>query len=325
MEDLVEVLAAQVAAMNQQHQDHLVQVAAAANAANANPPAAAAAGAAAVAANRGYKKLTVFSSGDGAEWLVWKRNLRLAAQINDWDEARSLREAAASMEGSASRMVGDIDPNREGLELDDLLAEYEARFLPAAATDVARVNFRYCCQYPEESVLEWHGRCRELYVRSHPNGVPEEDAVLRDQFLMGLTNKRVGEHAWNMEPATYAAALVLASRNTSGKTIFSRHHASVGQGLQIKKEGLFEINQQRTNPRDNTNRGRPTTLTTLRCFYCDKLGHLKRDCRAAAADRRKEQKRKNPRFRAKERNDTVQQVAAIEDEELHSDSDSENC
>ena len=90
------------------------------------------------------RKAEPFSSGDGVEWRTWRRNFEITATINAWDARRQRREIAASMTGTAQLYVADIAIGdvQGAAPAADLLDLYEARFLPAAAGDLARVTFK---------------------------------------------------------------------------------------------------------------------------------------------------------------------------------------
>ena len=197
---------------------------------------------------RGYKKITAFSSGDGIEYLTWKDNFTLAAEINGWNNDRQCREAKANIEGAAARMISDIPHIVLGQTVVQLLALYEARFLPAAAGDMARVQFRTACQKEAESILQWHTRVRELFTRSYPAEPLEASVQLRDQFILGLSESKIKEYTWDSHPATFAAALANASSKSASNTVMAA--SALGPGTitaapTIKQEPGINFVQQR--------------------------------------------------------------------------------
>ena len=93
----------------------------------------------------------VFESGDGTEWLTWRRNFLILIELNGWTggegndqqqrrRTRAKREARASIKGQADLMVADIQPADNDETVAAFLNRLQARFLPAAESNFAKVN-----------------------------------------------------------------------------------------------------------------------------------------------------------------------------------------
>ncbi len=159
------------------------------------------------AARSGGRRTEPFSSGDGAEWLGWRQNFTITAAINAWDNRRHRREIAVAMTGTVKQYVADI-PDAQDATL--LLNLYEQRFLPAAASDIARVTFRQASQKEDEPILAWSSRLRLLNSRAYPNmpaADQETNTDLIEAFVVRLNNKVTADRIWNRRPDTYAQAL----------------------------------------------------------------------------------------------------------------------
>ena len=172
-------------------------------------------------AARPGRKLEPFSTGLAEDWLVWRANFVTTATINGWSNQRQRREISASMQGSAKLRTAAIPiaddyvhPAVDAAPAAGLLDAYEAVFIVAADSDLARTSFLRARQGPEESTLEWHGRLRTLFNRAYPGMTAVQtnnSRDLRETFLRGLRNATVGKDAWQRRPADYQAALDLAS------------------------------------------------------------------------------------------------------------------
>ncbi len=228
-----------------------------------------------VAARSGGRRTEPFSSGEGAEWLVWRQNFTITAAINAWDNRRHRREIAVAMTGTVKQYVADI-PDAQDATL--LLNLYEQRFLPAAASDIARVTFRQASQKEDEPILAWSSRLRLLNSRAYPNmpaADQETNTDLIEAFVVRLNNKVTADRVWNRRPDTYAQALQFANDAHAGQKILNQ-----AVPPQPKEEpGLFFVGQgeQEDGGADAAGAARRRGAGG-RCFGCDKTGHQVRDC-----------------------------------------------
>ena len=218
-----------------------------------------------LAAVRPGRKTDPFTTGDPTDWRNWRDNFALTVNINGWNHQRARREAAAAMQGEAKSSVRDI-PVADGagaLNYNELLDLYEARFVTAAAGDLARSQLKAARQSESETILAWHSRLRELFIRAHPEMNAAAIAAsldLRDSFILGLSDNQVKTDTWRARPATFAAALTDASNVQAGMVILQHHQT----GATVKTEpGLNQVG------------GAPPGGAG--CYLCDKP-HFLRDC-----------------------------------------------
>ncbi len=200
------------------------------------------------------KKLTLFSSGDGVEWRTWRKQYNHAVAINGWDNARQLHEIAGSMDGSAALSVDDIDPAVNNMTPAQLLDAYELRFLPEAAGQLARTEFKGARQNVGETILQWHSRVRGLFTRAYPQGNVHDDRHLIETFYEGLVDAPVRRYVFDAHPATFAAALTVAQNKSATEAFMAKGNA-------------------------------PPPINALDngvCWHCEQAGHQKRDCRIYA-------------------------------------------
>lgn len=217
------------------------------------------------------KKVPTLESVDPDEWLEWKRRFRMVAQIADWNDLRKRRELYAAMKGPAAKAVNDIavedppgGPPAGGVALTYAAVEasYEARFLTAAASDQARADFQVAAQQPEETMLAWHGRCRELFLRAFPTANANGGAtgqMLKDRFVMGVEVRAVREFLWDQRPNTYVDCLTVAQTKEAT--------------LRLMEEGKKKPSMNAVG----TSSGK-TTFSDNRCFFCSQEGHQQRNC-----------------------------------------------
>lgn len=212
---------------------------------------------------RSHRRPTTFSSADGQEWVTWRRNLTTLARINTWGEQRIKDEATASFEGAAARLVGDILPLPEpvaalaaapaviaaagppqvlavparaavpavpGQTSAEFLDLLEARFLPAAQGQICRAQVGQARQAPTETVMAWHSRLRELYMRAFPGEDIEASPHITERFMVCLVDQAVGRYVYDQRPGTYATALVHAQNKIATECVFQGATAKPGAG-----------------------------------------------------------------------------------------------
>lgn len=222
---------------------------------------------AAVAARAGSKKTRTLSSRSARDWRNWRLHFEDVARINGWNNQRQKREIRTSMEGEAFDCVKDIDVEDANLTPANVLDRYEARFVVEAASQLARSEFVTAKQGADESVLAWHGRLRELYLRAYPNRANDlnADLMIVDRFVLGLSNPEIKREVIKSHPDTFQAALESAQARVADYAVMIQEKlvqapaAGNGNGVHAMGPGL--------------GRGRTGT-----CHFCEQTGHFVREC-----------------------------------------------
>ena len=216
-------------------------------------------------ANGGSHKVTKFSSAEGSEWRTWRMNFEQAVHINGWGPERTQREAKAAMEGTAAEFVSDIPAiaaagvNRD---LNAMLNLFEARFLPAAAGQLAAAQFQTAEQLPGEQIATWHSRLRTIFERAYPGQDVQGSRQLITKFTLKLSDQDIRTWTHRANPQTFDAAMTAASNEAASKTILA-HEAG-------DRKSIGSIAAMR-----------PNNPTGAGCFGCNG-NHLVRDCPIAA-------------------------------------------
>ena len=139
------------------------------------------------------------------------------------------------MGGAATRAVADIkvedpDPLPAGATpkmYDDIIAQYESHFMTPspAASELSRGEFHISRQLANKTILEWHARCRSLYMRGYPNnnarGTGDAGILLRERFTRGLESNAICKYIWDQSPAEYAAMLTAAQNKMATITMMA--------------------------------------------------------------------------------------------------------
>lgn len=234
----------------------------------------------AAARGGGTKKVETLSSTDSSSWQTWRSNFVICVAINQWNNARARREAAASMVGTAKEYVRDIpigDANVAGgndaAPVAGLLDLYQARFTPAAESDLARVTLKDAKQRPEEGIMAWHARVRVLYSRAFPHvAAPDLETArnLMDAFILGLYEPEIRKDTWKARPQTYTDCLQSAQNNAAALSVLS---GGKRDGSAAVDPAVFHLGQVDAR----------AAAISETCYVCNRAGHWKRDCPLAKA------------------------------------------
>lgn len=231
-------------------------------------PAAAAAGGGAAAAH-GVRKIPLFAeSSDPIEWRTWADRFRMIVNIAGWPDLRARQELYASMSGTAARVVADIPCENPGVHpwtITEMLVAYEARFVTQEASDSARAEFIRAHQLPGESLLEWHAKCRDLYLRAYPGAAVDVDPggqMLRDRFIAGLEIAAIKEYTYDKRPVTYLECLTACQAKQATLTLMAtKSHPA---------KGVNAVGPSADSERNAT--------ASKGCFFCGSLEHFQRQC-----------------------------------------------
>ena len=226
-------------------------------------------------AARGGRKPEAFSSGDPLDWINWRSHFGTCVRICGWRHKRARLEIEACLTGAAKTRTLDIVAAHRpavGVNEDEvpdyelMLQALEARFMPPAASDLARSTFRLSKQSENESHLDFHARLRIQHRRAYPNmdaAAANTDHNLIDTYCAGLLNPEVRSDVIKQRPQTYADALNIASNMQAAAQIISN---------EVKAEPeLNSVGTSEATAKLNAF-GQPSG-----CFHCNG-DHAVRDC-----------------------------------------------
>lgn len=212
-----------------------------------------------------------FGGTEREDWLSFRRQFSFAVLLANYNDAQAKAGLFLCMTGPAQLTVQDEDHMDPGRDINQLLDIYEEKFMPPAASAMAMNKFEQAMQQPRESILQFHGRVRQLYARAYPNNVGMEILPIR-VFSQGLSRQLVKAAVLRKNPTTMAAALEAAQQEQS---VIEQMNPQAADG-----RGGFVVVQKQ----DGINAMDPNSIDAMRagdkCWNCGKTGHPARDCRA---------------------------------------------
>ena len=237
-------------------------------------------------------KIMTFSNAADEDWLVWKFHFDKARILNGYNDGEAKLALSAAMKGRAAASVMDIEVQNAFEDINTLIEHYDRRFLPASASQMARVSFDQVVQKQGETILDYHSKVRQLWNRAYPNN-PDEVLLIR-KFSLGLRKKEVREQVVRQNPQTYGAALEAAQNEASVMRVVSVTETGAAvEPMEIGMVGAIRRTKVAGNPKKNTG-ARPKAISALRtrganqkseapgtkgnCHFCQKPGHYKSNC-----------------------------------------------
>ncbi len=218
-------------------------------------------------ANAGGKRLPAFSSAEPDDWIPWKNVFRTTVAIRGWDDVTARNHLANSMEGQANLRTSHIDifadnpATRSPWTASELLAAYDAVFLPESGGQLARAHFKIAKQNEKETIQQWHARLRTLHSRADPNADTEMSLDLREQFIGGLRHPVVKDRTYNDFPRTYTEALHSATNREAALTVLN---PSAMKAHNPNSPSLSQLDLE--------------AVSNTGCWNCGKEGHFRSEC-----------------------------------------------
>jgi hypothetical protein len=195
----------------------------------------------------------------GENWLTFRRQFKIHCKSQGYNAEQSKGCLAMSVEGAAAESVAELKPEDYGT-IDEMLDAYEEKFLPPAASTLAQTYFEQATQTASETALEWHSRLFTLWRRAYPNSTDVTPLIRR--FAFGLLVLSTRQEILRRQADTYSKALEIAQTEEAIQKATSR--TAVNQAIMPARtmDEPMDIN----------------AMNTVRCYNCNTVGHIRRDC-----------------------------------------------
>ena len=217
----------------------------------------------------------VFSGGDVTEWL---QRYEICCKANSWNEQTKARKLPTLLEGEALAVwldMSEVDQASYAAVKENLLKKLK----PAEFVSLDEFHRRKL--RPDETpTLFLHELKKTLQLAIPDLDDDSRKKLLRHQFLAGLPS----EISRQLRITNETELEVLVDRARLLMTIDDKVCSAIEKESAEKEKGEVQKLQEQIATLTEQVAALTTTKrsrgTTIRCFYCNKLGHTQSECRS---------------------------------------------
>ncbi|PJE78497.1 hypothetical protein CI610_02561 [invertebrate metagenome] len=243
-------------------------------------------------------------------WRDYLSHFEACARINRWTEQEMGLYLAVSLRGQAQGILGDL-PARKQEHYFSLITALEQRFAPPNQTELYRVQLLERRQRANETLPELGQAIRRLVNLTYPTvEVGVRETLAKQQFLESLADSDMRIRIKQARPDNLTDAIHLAVeleaykkaekhgnegrsylRTASTESTESTHSAeseksamesmlsSIQQKLEKMQTDISQLQAVRKKQNRPAQQGQDAQNSTdRRCYKCQEIGHLRRDC-----------------------------------------------
>ena len=256
-----------------------------------------------------------------SDWKEYVAHFKSCQDLNSWSDKEAAKFLAASLRGQALRLLEE--QRNASWSYEEIQRKLSTRFSSAKQAESYLLELRHRKRRPNESLQELGRNIRELTCRAYPdfdtNGVDRlakihfADAIINQEIRTGIFHAKANTLDDMIQAAITTEAFLQTEqhrngwrRNTQNRVLASDEPSSnqprleetedpidklvekaVNKAMRRIEEKLTLPTQNRpTSNNQNFARQPSSSSNDMKCFYCNRNGHLKRDCRQRIADSR---------------------------------------
>ena len=240
-----------------------------------------------------------------SSWDDYRAQFELVAELNGWDGRTKAIYLAASLQGPARAILGDLDSSKRK-DFSALIEALESRFGSKHQTEMYRAQLHCRMRKRKETLPELAQAVQRLTRQAYPNAPTSlQDTLARDHFIDALPESEVRWRIHQARPTSLRDALTTALE-IEAFYVADRHRTriqaravfppspeapvstssqgddlqrQVGELRQVVSKLLTKQEQpvRRRDGRRRFERGYPPGNYSG-CFTCGGLDHMQRDC-----------------------------------------------
>ncbi len=257
---------------------------------------------AAMTPHSGMQKPELYD-GSSMEWGDYLELFESVADWNNWMEREKAMQLRMSLRGPALKVLRTLPLQTKG-NYERLCEAMQSAFDPPERVLVHKAAFKAWTRHSKETPSEFANVLHTLAGKAYPlKQLAELDEVLLDQFVEGLDDTRLQEHILLSHPRTLGEAVRTATefesiRNARAKWAGKPQVAAVrvkegsaGESAAAAEMGQLEAKLQKlTQLMESLETSvaptpvQPKGRKGIKCFYCNKKGHVQREWRQQKRD-----------------------------------------
>ena len=141
-------------------------------------------------------------------WSEYHGHFESCRRVNNWTDDQAAEFLAASLQGDAVRILGDVIRHCNGLTYRELVKSVETRFGSGRQAENFLVELRHRKQKPRETLQELGQAIHELAVRAYPE-IPDNarDRLEKMHFIDAVADQTVREGIFRSHPKDLTEAV----------------------------------------------------------------------------------------------------------------------
>lgn len=246
----------------------------------------------------GITKLATFD-GEG-NWQDYLVHFELVSKSNKWDDESKALKLATALRGRAQGILSDLTME-EQLDYRCLVKVLTDRFQPEDQAEIYKAQIKGRLRKKDETLPELAQEIKRLVRLAYPGAPHEIRQQLGLDYLIEALNDSDMEWAIHQGKArTISDAVRIAlefEAFQTGRRKRSTTRAAIRCQKEVEDNNVKDLEDRLTDltARVASLQEKPKAKNSesRKCYYCDKVGHIKRDCRKMKSDRETQSKEKS--------------------------------